>query len=307
MEQLNSTRNTHNDAIRGEGGPGGPLPPVSGLIPPEEDTEDTADTAGTTPQAGYPQTYLHKVATARSADDPDDAEEEAPSDAFTEDREGAFAEDREGAFAEDREGAFAEDTMDEPEPASVDPVATTTPDLVPPGAALPAEEQRGRHRAAEADAAPEAAAPETAVPEAAVPETAAPETAAPETAAPEMAAPGADVPDVAVPEGGMPAPQGRRPGDEPIPPSLEDSLLPGGSGIREEWLRVQAQFVDDPRIAVSDAAGIIADVASRLEAAVRQRQDMLRVRWDGNSQADTEALRVTMQQYRQLLERLVGL
>ena len=283
MDQLNSTRNTGNDdTVRGE------------VIPPEEDTEDTADTAGTTPQGGYPQTYLHKVASSRPGDDPDDAEDEVSSDAFAryrdaEDRDGPFAEDRD---TEDRDGAFAEDSVDErePEPASVayDPVATTTPDLIPPAAAIPAEEQRGRHRAAEADAA---------APEAAAPEAAAPETAVPETG----------VPDVAVPEGGMPAPQGRRPGDEPIPPSLEDSLLPGGSGIREEWLRVQAQFVDDPRIAVSEAAGIISDVASRLEAAVRQRQDTLRVRWDGNSQADTEALRVTMQQYRHLLERLVGL
>ncbi len=264
MDQLNSTRNTDNgDAISGE------------IVPPEEDTEETADTAGTTSQAGYPQTYLHKVASSRPGDEPADVEDEAPSH----------------AFAEDRDGAFAEDSLDErePEPASVaeDPVATTTPDLIPPGAPISAEEQRGRHRAAE-----EEAAPETAAPEATVPETGAPQ---------------AGVPDVAVPEGGMPAAQGRRPGDEPIPPSLEDSLLPDGSGIREEWLRVQAQFVDDPRTAVSEAAGIMADVASRLEAAVRQRQDTLRVRWDGNSQADTEALRVTMQQYRHLLERLVGL
>jgi hypothetical protein len=302
MDQLNSTRNTDNgDAISGE------------IVPPEEDTAETADTAGTTSQAGYPQTYLHKVASSRPGDEPDDAADEAPSD--------AFAEERDGAFAEERDGAFAEDSLDErePEPASVaeDPVATTTPDLVPPGAAISAEEQRGRHRAAEEDAAPETAAPEmaapeTAAPEATVPEMAAPEATVPETAAPEAtvpetAAPEAGVPDVAVPEGGMPAAQGRRPGDEPIPPSLEDSLLPDGSGIREEWLRVQAQFVDDPRTAVSEAADIMADVASRLEAAVRQRQDTLRVRWDGNSQADTEALRVTMQQYRQLLERLVGL
>ncbi|HEX6519690.1 MAG TPA: hypothetical protein VF070_06685 [Streptosporangiaceae bacterium] len=296
MDQLNSARHTDNDAIRGE------------VIPPEEDTEDTADTAGTTPQAGYPQTYLHKVASARPGDDPDDAEyaeDEAPSDAVTEHRDtwDRAAEDR---AAEDRAGAFAGDTMDErePEPASVaeDPVATTTPDLIPPGAAIPADEQRGRHRAAEADAVPEAAVPETGVPKTAVPEDAVPEDALPKTGAPETG-----VPVVAVPEGGIPAPQGRRPGDEPIPPSLEDSLLPGGSGIREEWLRVQAQFVDDPRVAVSEAASIIADVASRLEAAVRQRQDTLRVRWDGNSQADTEALRVTMQQYRHLLERLVGL
>jgi hypothetical protein len=72
-------------------------------------------------------------------------------------------------------------------------------------------------------------------------------------------------------------------------------------------MRIQAQFVDDPRVAVTDAANILTDVASQLEAAVRERQQALRGRWDGNGKADTEALRVMMQQYRALLDRLAKL
>lgn len=100
-------------------------------------------------------------------------------------------------------------------------------------------------------------------------------------------------------------PRAGRPGDVPIPEDV--SLVGDGTLIRENWMRVQASFVDDPRAAVTAAAGVITDAAARVETAVRQRQQALRDRWDGGGDNDTEALRVTMQQYRQLLERLAAL
>ena len=108
-------------------------------------------------------------------------------------------------------------------------------------------------------------------------------------------------------EPGSDVPQARRPGDVTVPPELEGSLLADATGIRAQWMRVQGQFVDDPRIAVNNGANILTDVASQLEAAVRERQQALRARWDGNGKADTEALRVMMQQYRALLDRLTSM
>ena len=104
---------------------------------------------------------------------------------------------------------------------------------------------------------------------------------------------------------GAAEPREGRPGDVPIPADM--SLIGDGAAIREQWMRVQASFVDSPRAAVTAAAGVITDAVAQVETAVRQRQQALRDRWDGDGHTDTEALRVTMQQYRQLLERLAAL
>jgi hypothetical protein len=188
-----------------------------------------------------------------------------------------------------------------------------------PEAAIPVTDQPGRHRAdtprpgvvARQSATQEAAAQETAaheseIQQAAVQETAAQETAAQETAVQEIAAEettarGTGARDTAAGVRQM------RPGEAAVPADGEDSLIADGVVIREQWMRVQAAFVDDPRAAMTAAASIITDVSTRLEAAVRARQQTLRDRWEGNGQPDTEALRVTMQQYRALLERLAGL
>lgn len=105
----------------------------------------------------------------------------------------------------------------------------------------------------------------------------------------------------------IPVPSTRRPGDEAVPPEMAGKLLTEGAEIREQWMRVQAAFVDDPRLAVTEAASLIDDVVARLQAAVRERQRALRGRWDADGQADTESLRVTMQQYRTLMEHIATL
>jgi hypothetical protein len=316
MEHVDATWNAENDAIRGE------------VIPPEEDTEDSTDTH----RAGYPQTYLHKVASARPGSDPENtaAEDTAPQHTVPEHTvpehtvpehtaaEDTVAEDTgpEHHAAETGDEAYVAESRDEAAAVRDDtpPTVPETPgetgylhtaDVREPTDAADAEEAR------DAGAAEHAASDTTALD--ATPYTTAPDTIAPTSIADVPAA--TTTPDVVPPVATAPAeaetpsmagPQGRRPGDEPIPPGLSDNLLPDSSGIREQWLRIQSQFVDDPREAVSEAATLITDVASRLETAVRERQETLRARWDGNSRADTEALRVTVQQYRHLLERLAG-
>jgi hypothetical protein len=315
MDQFHSTRNAENHTVSGE------------VIPPEEDTEDTMDTAGTTPQAGYPQTYLHKVASARpgggseetAPDDtvpdntvpdntvpdntvPDDIADEAPggTDSYAtadgdysagerEHRDATLGENRDEALAgENRDQAFADENR---EHAAADARGAAETGPVWPSA-VPASSDVAEPTSV-ADVPAATTAPDMIPPIAVT------------SADDQFGRHGADAPG-AEPASGPAGSQGRRPGDEPVPPGLADNLLPDSSGIREQWLRVQAQFVDDPRAAVSEAATIITDVAARLETAVRERQQTLRARWDGNSQADTEALRVTMQQYRHLLERLAG-
>jgi hypothetical protein len=282
---------------------------------------------GTTPDARTPEDALPEDAalehTAPEDARPDDAlpDNATPDDALPEDAtpEGTAPEDvaAEDAAAEgtppaaaseaftqaDAEaGETAEDDEPGPYPAAAivpepgreetavgdAPVAASTdPDLpVPADSSVEEEEeQRGRHRAD--------------VPGARLAEPA--ESAAP--IAPIAPAEPVETGPEAVP----PVPSARRPGDEAVPREMAGTLLTDGAEVREQWMRVQAAFVDDPRIAVSEAANLINDVFARLHAAVQERQQSLRGRWDGNSQADTESLRVTMQQYRALMERIAGL
>jgi hypothetical protein len=110
-------------------------------------------------------------------------------------------------------------------------------------------------------------------------------------------------------------------------------LLSDADELRSSWPRIQAAFVDDPREAVADAAGLVEHAAQALTSALRQRQRQLRAMWDrdgmpdgveyadsggtapgaaapdGDRQAaadgpDTEQLRLLIQRYRRLFDQL---
>ncbi|MGH3214251.1 MAG: hypothetical protein ACRDL9_06705 [Trebonia sp.] len=114
---------------------------------------------------------------------------------------------------------------------------------------------------------------------------------------------------------------------------LDGPLLSHADELRTSWPRIQAAFVDDPREAVADAAGLVEHAAQALTSALRQRQWQLRAVWDrdgrpdgveyadsggtapgaaapdGDRQAaadapDTEQLRLLIQRYRRLFDQL---
>ncbi|WP_052411239.1 hypothetical protein [Streptomyces sp. NRRL S-118] len=67
-------------------------------------------------------------------------------------------------------------------------------------------------------------------------------------------------------------------------------------------------FVDDPRRAVQEAAGTMEEVAERLTSALAEQRRKLRTAWDGGDRAaDTEQLRVTLREYRDMTDRLLRL
>ena len=91
-------------------------------------------------------------------------------------------------------------------------------------------------------------------------------------------------------------------------------LLADGVGLRASWQQAQAEFVDDPRTAVADAAELVEHAAQTLIGSLQQRQRQLRTQWDNNGsgdgaaatagQPDTEQLRHLMQDYRNLFNQL---
>jgi hypothetical protein len=124
---------------------------------------------------------------------------------------------------------------------------------------------------------------------------------------------------------------GHKAGIEPVA-DLDGPLLTDADELRTSWPRIQAAFVDDPREAVADAAGLVEHAAQALTSALRQRQRQLRAVWDrdgmpdgteyadsggiapgaaapdGDRQAadgpDTEQLRLLIQRYRRLFDQL---
>jgi hypothetical protein len=92
--------------------------------------------------------------------------------------------------------------------------------------------------------------------------------------------------------------------------ALEQPLLSGNTELLAQWQQVQAQFVEDPQIAVSGAADLVEQAAHALVDALEQRQRQMRGIWDRNGSAapgesvDTEQMRQMMQRYRALFNQL---
>ncbi len=67
---------------------------------------------------------------------------------------------------------------------------------------------------------------------------------------------------------------------EPGTADLDGPLITDVAGLRESWHRIQAEFVDDPREAVADAAALVDHATQTLVGTLRYRQQRLRAMWD---------------------------
>jgi hypothetical protein len=76
--------------------------------------------------------------------------------------------------------------------------------------------------------------------------------------------------------------------------------------FRQRWEKVQSRFVDDPRAAVQDADALVSDVTQSLTSRFAEQKSSLEQRWTQGDDVQTEDLRVTLQRYRALFERLLA-
>jgi hypothetical protein len=92
-------------------------------------------------------------------------------------------------------------------------------------------------------------------------------------------------------------------------PKVESTpLLPTGEtdGYKGRWSDIQGSFVDEPRRAVEQADGLVAEVIKRLAEVFADERGKLESQWGSGGEADTEDLRVALQRYRSFFERLLS-
>jgi len=169
----------------------------------------------------------------------------------------------------------------EPSAAPVAPEPSAAPVAPEPSAAPVAPEPSARPVAPE-----ESAAPTTAEPRAA--------TAEPRAATAESGA--------ATAESGAAMPESGSVANDPDPLLTADST----ATLRRRWDEVQTRFVDEPRAAVEEADGLVANAMQQLADGFAAERERLEAQWDRGEDISTEDLRVALQRYRSFFRRILS-
>jgi len=78
------------------------------------------------------------------------------------------------------------------------------------------------------------------------------------------------------------------------------------SSFQRRWEEVQTRFVDEPRGAVQDADGLVANLMKQLAEGFAQERERLEAQWDRGEDISTEDLRIALQRYRSFFQRLLS-
>jgi hypothetical protein len=86
-------------------------------------------------------------------------------------------------------------------------------------------------------------------------------------------------------------------------PDLDRLFGDDVQSFRDRWRDVQLRFVDSPKEATAEAAGLVDEVVDRLASSLKSRK----AGFAGERSDDTEKLRVELRGYRDLLNRILDL
>ena len=75
--------------------------------------------------------------------------------------------------------------------------------------------------------------------------------------------------------------------------------------FRSRWDQVQGSFVDEPRLAVEQADGLVANMVKRLAEEFSTARADLEKQWDTGGDVSTEELRQVLRRYRSFFNRLL--
>jgi hypothetical protein len=88
----------------------------------------------------------------------------------------------------------------------------------------------------------------------------------------------------------------------------ESPLFPAGeaTSFRARWSEAQTGFVDEPRTAVEQADGLVAEMMQRLAQVFADERSKLEEQWSRGDDISTEDLRVALRRYRSFMDRLLA-
>jgi hypothetical protein len=100
----------------------------------------------------------------------------------------------------------------------------------------------------------------------------------------------------------------------PQPTGATASASNGGSLLsadvdatfQQRWQEIQTRFVDEPRGAVEDADGLVANLMQQLAEGFAKERERLEAQWGRGEDISTEDLRVALQRYRTFFQRLLS-
>jgi hypothetical protein len=78
-----------------------------------------------------------------------------------------------------------------------------------------------------------------------------------------------------------------------------------GDQSQKRWRQIQANFVDDPKNAVSEAHTLVSDLIDGIVEQFQREKTELEGRWSKGDQVSTEDLRLCLQRYRDFFGRLL--
>jgi hypothetical protein len=93
-----------------------------------------------------------------------------------------------------------------------------------------------------------------------------------------------------------------------LAPNAGGSLLPADmdATFQQRWKEIQTRFVDEPRGAVEDADGLVANLMQQLAEGFAKERERLEAQWGRGEDISTEDLRVALQRYRTFFQRLLS-
>jgi hypothetical protein len=104
-------------------------------------------------------------------------------------------------------------------------------------------------------------------------------------------------------EGEVAKPEVAPSGDARGGPLLADEEA---SGFRSRWNEIQVRFVDEPRGSVQKADSLVVETMERLAETFSDERTRLESQWERGDDVSTEDLRIALQRYRSVFERLLS-
>jgi len=96
-------------------------------------------------------------------------------------------------------------------------------------------------------------------------------------------------------------------GRRAAPRPQHERLLPPSEAaeLRRRWESIQTSFIDSPKESVGEADRLVADLSDRIATGCRAQRTELEARWHRGENISTEALRQSLQHYREFFDRLL--